>query len=217
MIRVHVFCEGQTEDTFVRELLRPHFARIGIWLNPIIIRTGPQGKGGVVTYGKIKRQVERKCKEDPTAMVSTLLDFYGLPKDFPGMTVAGNSLERAKAAETAFQDDIAQQNFIANLVVHEFEGLLFSSPNAFAGWFDAPGVVPALTLVRAEFASPEHINDGRVTAPSKRILAVCADYDKVLHGSLIALDIGLEAIRGECPRFDEWVKRIESLAGHDVA
>ena len=60
MIRVHVFCEGQTEDVFVRELLQPHFDALGIWLNPIIIRTGTQGKGGASTYGKIKWQIEKK-------------------------------------------------------------------------------------------------------------------------------------------------------------
>lgn len=54
MTRVHVFCEGQTEEVFVREVLTPYFQRMQIWLNPIIIRTGPQGKGGVSSYGKIK-------------------------------------------------------------------------------------------------------------------------------------------------------------------
>jgi len=91
--------------------------------------------------------------------------------------------------------------------------LLFSAPHAFGGWFDKAGVVAALTSVRAQFASPEHINDGRDTAPSKRILELCDDYDKVMHGSLIALDIGLDAIRKECPRFDAWVQRLEALGG----
>ena len=46
MIRVYIFCEGQTEDTFVREVLVPHFSRLDIFVNPIVLRTGPQGKGG---------------------------------------------------------------------------------------------------------------------------------------------------------------------------
>lgn len=212
MTRVHVFCEGQTEDVFVREVLSPHFQRLGIWLNPIIIRTGAQGKGGVSTYGKIKRQVERKCKEDPTAWVTTLLDFYGVPKDSPGMAEStGASFDRGQEVATAFQADIGQQNFIAHLLIHEYEGLLFSAPDAFGDWFDDPEVVNALTAVRNEFDSPEHINDGVATAPSKRILVVCNQYDKVTHGSLIALDIGLDRIRQECPLFDGWVRRLEAL------
>lgn len=211
MTRIHVFCEGQTEDVFVREVLSPHFKRLGIWLNPIVIRTGPQGRGGAVAYGKIKWQVERKCKEDPSSWVTTLLDFYGLPKDFPSLSPAGSSFDRAIAAEQAFQNDIGQTNFIANLVIHEFEGLLFSDPEAFGNWFDQPEVVNRLTTVRAHFPSPEHINDGAQTAPSKRILAICSNYDKPLHGSLIALGIGLDVIRRECPLFDSWVRRLEGL------
>lgn len=211
MTRVYVFCEGQTEETFVRGVLGPYFQPMNLWLTPILIRTGPKGKGGASSYGKIKRQVERMCKEDSTAWVTTMLDFYGLPSDFPAITLKGDSLTRAKTVEHAFQADIAQHNFISNIVVHEFEGLLFSDPTAFAGWFDDDRVINVLTDVRNSFASPEQINDDQATAPSKRIQAVCDAYDKVAHGSLIALDIGLDVIRNECPLFDSWIKRLEAL------
>lgn len=211
MTRVIVICEGQTEETFVREVLGSYFQPMNIWLTPFPIRTGPQGKGGVSSYGKIKREVERKCKEDRTAWVTTMLDFYGLPSDFPEMTPTGDSFSRAKMIEQAFRADIARSNFIPNIVVHEFEGLLFSDPTAFSKWFDDVGVVQALADVRNSFASPEHINDDRNTAPSKRILAVCDTYEKVVHGSLIALDIGLDTIRNECPLFDAWIERLEAL------
>lgn len=213
MTRVHIFCEGQTEDVFVRELLCPYFERLGVNLNPIIIRTGPKGKGGISSYGKIKWQIERKCKEDPGAFVTTLLDFYALPTDFPMIVIAqGASIARAKIIEAAFNADIAQKNFVANLVVHEFEGLLFSSPAAFSAWFDDASLVKGLQTIRDGFDSPEHINDGKATAPSKRILKLCREYDKVVHGSLIALDIGLDIIRHECKLFDGWLKKIEALA-----
>jgi len=212
MTRIYIFCEGQTEEVFVRDVMYPHFERIGIWLYPIIIRTGSRGKGGVTTYGKIKWQIEKKCKEDSTAWVTTLLDFYGLPKDFPNANVTGTSIDRAKAIAKAFKDNIRQRNFIPNLVVHEFEGLLFSAPDAFGNWFSEPDVVSRLNAVRAQFDSPEHINDGNKTAPSKRILAICKNYDKVMHGSLIALEIGLDTIRQQCPLFNAWLNRLESLA-----
>ena len=213
MTRVNVFCEGQTEDVFVREVLGPHFQRRDIWLNPIIVRTSSRSKGGVSSYGKIKRQVEIKCKEDTKAWVTTFLDYYGLPRDFPGTDSAGGSLTRAGALEAAFEADIAEPNFIPNVVVHEFEALLFSKPGAFAEYFDDADVVRNVAGVRARFDTPEHINDDRNTAPSKRLLSICDSYDKVLHGSLIALEIGLETIRGECRRFDAWIRRLEGLAG----
>lgn len=215
MIRVHVFCEGQTEELFLREILQPHFARKDIWLNPIVLRTGPCGKGGIVTYGKLKWQIEKKCKEDPAAWVTTLLDFYGLPADFPtgfpGDTGKRDSLSRAQDAQASFQQDISFRNFLAHLIVHEFEALLFNRPEASHGWFDEDGIVPALQSIRDRFDTPEHIDDGRETAPSKRIRSICRRYDKVLHGTLIALDIGLDAIRAECPKFDAWITRLERL------
>jgi hypothetical protein len=133
------------------------------------------------------------------------------------MKAPGDSITRAKEVEKAFQQDIALPNFLANVIVHEFEGLLFSAPDAFADWFDEPGVVAELTEIRRGFDSPEHINEGRETAPSKRILAVCDTYDKIAHGSLIALDIGLDAIRQECPLFDAWVGQVEALGARGGA
>ena len=210
MIRVHVFCEGQTEETFVREVLYKHFISKQISLNPIIIRTGPQGRGGAVSYGKIKHQIETQCQEDPSAWVTTMLDFYGLPSDFPDMNRESNAMTRADVIQQAFQQDIVHRNFLANLIVHEFEGLLFSNPSAFGQWFDE-SKVESLHNVRKEYNTPEDINDSSDTAPSKRILNTCQGYEKVLHGPLIALDIGLDIIRRECPLFDVWIQRLEAL------
>lgn len=211
MIRVHIFCEGQTEDTFVREVLRPHFDRLNIFVNSIILRTSKERKGGVVSYGKVKHQVVQKCKQDSTAFVTTLIDYYALPADFPVFAKTADSIANVKAAIAAIQADIGQANFIANLAAHEFEGFLFSAPEAFGDWFDNEDAVAELTKIRGQFATPEHINDGPQTAPSKRILKVCEDYDKVAHGSLIGLDIGLDAIRRECPLFNSWVTQLEAL------
>lgn len=117
-----------------------------------------------------------------------------------------------KAATKAFQVDIAQANFIANLAAHEFEGLLFSSPAAFGEWFDNSDVVAELEKIRNQFESPEQINDHPKTAPSKRILRVCENYDKIVHGSLISLDIGLDTIRQQCPMFHAWLCQLEALS-----
>ena len=83
MSRVLVFVEGQTEETFVRDLLVPYFAPLGIYLTPILAQTSPGHKGGIVSYGKVKHQVTRLCRQDHRAYVTTLIDYYGLPTDFP--------------------------------------------------------------------------------------------------------------------------------------
>ena len=85
-----------------------------------------------------------------------------------------------------------------------------SHVDAFESVFpDAP--IADLTSVRLGFDTPEDINDSRETAPSKRIGRLIEDYRKRLHGPMLADHIGLERMRKECPRFDRWLGRLESL------
>jgi len=213
MIRVNVFVEGQTEETFVRELLYDHFQQQNIYLNPILVRTSSTGKGGVVSYEKIKPQLNRKCLRDSSAFVTTMFDLYALPKDFPGknsLPHTNDPFQKAEYLEQEMGRDIGHQNFIPNLLLHEFEGLLYSNPQAFLGWFDQ-NIVDILQSERDSFSSPEHINESLITAPSKRIKKCCPIYDKPLHGSLIAMDIGLDVIRQQCQHFDKWLTRLEKI------
>jgi hypothetical protein len=80
----------------------------------------------------------------------------------------------------------------------------------FEDWFDGKSA-NKLAQERQQFESPEHVNSGSESAPSKRISRSCLGYDKPLHGSLIALSIGLETIREQCKHFDNWLKRLEAL------
>ncbi len=213
-VRLHIFCEGQTEETFVREVLQEHFNRFGVYVNPIVIRTSKSGRGGVTTYAKIRWQIEKKCKEDAQSWVSTLIDLYGSPRDLPGKVETEtivDPLQKVLQIEQAFEQNIKQANFIANLFLHEYEALLFSNTSCFADWFDTQAVA-GLVMERAGFDTPEHINNQPNTAPSKRILRHCRAYNKPLHGSLIAMGIGLDTIRDSCQHFDSWVSRIERLA-----
>ncbi len=218
MIRIRLLVEGQTEEAFVNELLTPHYAKQGIFLEAIIVRTSHGHKGGVVSYGKIKPQIQRLCKQDPGAWVSTLFDLYALPQDFPGKTDSDYALQKdgtskASFLEQALARDIDQANFIPNLIVHEFETLLFANPDAFKIWLDDDLQVERLLDSTRDMA-PEDINDSPETAPSKRILGAMKTYQKALHGPLIALDIGLDAIRKKCPHFAAWLHRLEHLGSH---
>ena len=99
---------------------------------------------------------------------------------------------------------------------HEFEGLLFSDMDAFERAIQVLGVtretIEKLRNIRKQFQTPEDINDNSETAPSKRIKKLIPRYNKKVHGPLIAAETGLDVIRAECPLFDEWVTRLESLA-----
>lgn len=214
MTRVLVFAEGQTEETFVRDVLVPYFAPQGIYLTPILAQTSPGYKGGIPSYAKVKPQIVRLCRQDRGATITTMIDYYGLPTDFPGYTGGPHPDGPARASwmETELQRDINEPNFLPYIQLHEFEALLFSEPCKFAAWIDDEGPIAALEAIQAEFGNPELINNDPNTAPSKRILAAVPEYRKTLHGPLIAADIGLDSLREQCPRFNQWLTNIAQLS-----
>ena len=95
--------------------------------------------------------------------------------------------------------------------MYEFEGLLFSDPCGMAVGLNLPELEDHFQRIRDAFDTPEAINDSPMTAPSKRIRSLCPGYEKPLHGSLAAIEIGLPKIRGACPLFDAWLRGLERL------
>jgi hypothetical protein len=71
-----------------------------------------------------------------------------------------------------------------------------------------------LVQVASCFASPELIDDGDETAPSKRIIQEIPEYEgmKVFAGPLVAGKIGLSTLRSKCEHFGEWLGRLEALS-----
>jgi len=215
MNHIYLLVEGQTEEAFVRELLAPHYSEFSLYLIPIIAKTSSSQKGGVVSYAKIKSQLIRLCRQNAHAHITTLFDLYALPNDFPGKgsgtyPSTGSGLRKAEFLEEKLLADIGEPNFIPNLLVHEFEALLFTRIASFEEWADDDTALEPLRKIRTT-TLPEDINDGPRTAPSKRILTVLPGYDKTFHGPLIACDIGVQAMREACPHFNSWLRRIESL------
>jgi Domain of unknown function (DUF4276) len=216
MTRIYLLVEGQTEEAFVRELLIPHYARLGLYITPIIVSTSSGYKGGVVSYAKIKPQIVRLCRQDSKAHVSTLFDLYALPGDFPGKAASGypntgSGQQKAQYLESQLLLDINAANFIPNLMVHEFEALLFVQVEKFSEWTDNVDVVATLMSTTKGYVTPEDINDNPLFAPSKRILAAMPGYQKTFHGPLIACEIGLDAMRQRCPHFHAWLQALEVL------
>ena len=146
---------------------------------------------------------------------------YGLSNDFPGKQKAdkgGTTKEKSMlllaelmATLQGKLDAEPLRRFIPYVQMHEFEGLLFSDPVKFAVGICRPRIGNQLKNIRNTFVNPEDINDNPTTAPSKRIQTVCWDYEKPTHGTLAALEIGLDTIRQECHLFDDWLCQLEAL------
>ncbi len=216
MTRVYVVVEGQTEETFVNAVLAPDLGHCGVFLAARLLGTAGH-RGGNVTYARVKRDVAMLLKQDKSAYCTTLLDLYGLGKGFPGDTAAPR---RPTDIEQAMNNDMigalggtwrADIRFIPYIQQYEFEGLLFSDPERLARGISQPQLENNFQNIRAKFATPEEINDSPQTAPSRRILQIYPPYQKPTHGVLVAKAMGLAVIRRQCPRFNAWITRLESL------
>lgn len=221
MIRVHVICEGQTEEMFVNELLQPVFQAQGILLIPALVGK-PGRKGGNFKFERLHSDVENRLLGDRTAYCTTFFDYYGLPKDFPGKEAHDSQADiqvKAAAVQQAMTAKLVQligqdpmRRFIPFVQMYEFEALLFSDPAAFAKGIDREHLIQSLTKIAEQFVSPEHINNSPQTAPSKRIEALISDYEKPLMGTLAALEVGIRVMREKCLLFNAWLTQLEQLS-----
>ena len=206
MIRLAISVEGPTEEEFVKNVLADHLRSKGVEPQPILLN-------GNVTVERLASDIARQIWS--FNRVTSLVDFYGFRDK---NTATPEQLEQRILERVARKINRSwdQSCVIPYIQKHEFEGLLFSNVDAFADAIDASEEsVEELRSIREKFPTPEDINDNSETAPSKRIEKIIRQYEKVVDGPLIAIEIGLDAIRAECPRFSDWLTRLESLGRKD--
>lgn len=215
---IHISVEGQTEETFIRDILNPYLQSYNVYATPVIVRTkqvinGPDFKGGLSKYNQAKRDLLRLLNDSSTEIVTTMYDLFRLPKDFPGMTSIPNSncYDKTAYLEENFERDINDKKFIPYLQLHEFETFLFVSPEKFSSLFGNSNQVSQILEIRKEFMNPEEINDGPQTAPSKRLMTIFPEYEKPLYGPLATSYIGIQELMNNCPHFNDWVTRLRNL------
>ena len=218
-MRVYILCEGETEYLFVKDMLYNYLLDLGIYAIPRIIHTKKTAdkvyKGGVSNYSKIRKDLYLLCKEqERNGIITTMLDYYKLPSDTPGKNTTGTIFEIAQQIENAIKADLGDaRNLFVNLILHEFEGLLFSDLNAFYGVAKADEkAIAELKRIRSKFPTPEHINDSEMTAPSKRIKKILPNFTKTLNGIEVARRTGIDKIASECQHFGRWLEKIKILA-----
>jgi hypothetical protein len=215
---------GTDKESFIENVLAPILWPREIYVTPILLGI-PGHKGGNVSYTRVKRDILLHLRQDPTAYCSTMLDLDGLGGGFPGVQLPANQngLRKAQSIEQAIYEDILatvpecrpERRFYAYLQVHEFEGLLFSDPDAFARALGQHAIAGALHTIRNLFQTPEDINDDPASAPSKRVMGIYRSYRKVIEGTVAAEEVGVQTMRQQCPHFHEWVSRLENATPLD--
>ena len=216
MVDVTFLVEGDTEETFVNRVLRSHLFPLGI--NPHALKLGKPGHySGIVEYPRGCGDILNALRADAASYCTTMLDYYGMPNSWSGRAAAAGQpdvIEQAILADITAEMGAGfdPRRFIPYVQMHEFEALLFSDPKALAERLNSVDE-SQVRRIRDQFATPEEINDDQQTAPSKRIAQLSPGYAKVLDGILIAQNIGLDTMRAECLHFNEWIRKLEALAG----
>lgn len=230
MIRLLVLVEGETEETFVNEVLAPYLHSLGFEsVSARILGNARQRerRGGIRGWDGVLKEIVSHLKSDSQCIVTTMVDYYGLPRSGVGAwprrldseDFAGIGRADLVESEMQLQVDAAlgistpMSRFVPFVVLHEFEGLLFSDCGLFAEGINRPELAAPLQSIRDSFSSPEEINDSPATCPSARIRQLFPGYQKPLMGSLAAINVTLDRIRGSCPHFDGWLSRLVARAG----
>ena len=227
MRRLLVNVEGQTEETFVNEVLAPHLWKRGYSRVDARLMGRARGRdrrGGIRSWPAARRDIVHHLREDPRCVATTMVDYYGMPQEgqaaWPGRAVARTRepSQRSETVEAAVAADVGREmgtsfdrrRFIPYVVMHEFEALLFSDCDGFARGVGHPELTSSLQAIRHRYGSPEEIDDSPHSAPSKRVEQILPAYEKPFHGNLAALEIGLCAVRNACAGFRRWLERLEN-------
>jgi hypothetical protein len=139
---IHILVEGYTEEVFVSAVLAPYLLQKEIQTTAIVLTTkyvksGKNFKGGITSYNKVKRELNNLLQNKNSRLITTMIDFYALPNDFPeyAKQPTGNLYQRVEFLEQAMSDNIGSHRFLPYLSVHEFEALLFVSTADIASAF----------------------------------------------------------------------------------
>ena len=83
MSRLLVHVEGETEETFVNELLRPYLYDRGYSeVSARLMGNARQRsrRGGIKGWAEVKKDILGHLKQDAGRLVTTMVDYYGLPQ-----------------------------------------------------------------------------------------------------------------------------------------
>ena len=224
---IHILCEGQTEEGFVKEVLRPYLSSKGIiGVKSILVTTNKKknARGGMLTYSHALSDLGIMLKTNPDGeyerhVFTTMFDLYALPDDFPGYQSSKDIHDpyaRIDELEKAFALSIQDKRFIPYIQLHEFEALLFCGIEYIAQLY--PGCETRCEQLKETLrntGNPELINHSPETAPSKRIIRAIEEapksryhYNKPQTGKVVTQQIGMDALRSQCRHFDEWIEKL---------
>jgi len=205
-----VVCEGETEETFVRRVLSGRLTQKTL---------KPSCLGGIEPngYKKLVGAVRQWLRTKGITHVTTMIDLYKLPSDFPRKTQAhSDPYKKVRSLEQALAEEIQDARFIPYIMLHEFEALLLTKTGleiirkrARVGKNDRSWKELQRDLARVR--KPEMLNDGANSHPSARIKAIWPRFKKTTDGVGILEQVPWEELCAACRHFGDWIRKLEAL------
>ena len=230
MARIHIVTEGATEENFVKDVLAPYLSGKSVYADAHSITTRRDKRrnkiyrGGLDTLDHLIKDVGlwlAQEQHNADCWVTTMVDLYAFPYQDKEQWIAGFESKNSGLEKAIFLEQQLHAEFqnipclIPYIQVHEYEALLLVNPEVIHNAFADHYPINTLNRLKHNIGSslPEEINQGQHTAPSKRIIQHYPEYgdSKSVWGSLIAQEIGIEAMRKTCPHFNEWLSKLETL------
>ncbi|MBL8880714.1 MAG: DUF4276 family protein [Phycisphaerales bacterium] len=223
MINLIVSVEGHAEEAFVNQMLVPHLAALDVFCVATRVefsrQQGKTHRGGLIAWQKADRDIRLWLKQRNTrdVRVTTMYDLYKLPGDAPGRASAAklaDPFSKVHAIETAIQASVGDPRFLPYIQLHEFEAMVLVEAKHLGDFYPTHRRQAArLADLVARHPTPEHIDEGKDTAPSKRIIGEIPayEYGKVAAAPIVLQNTGLPAIRQACPHFGAWLTCLERL------
>jgi hypothetical protein len=212
-----VLVEGQTEEQFVERVLQPYVNPAGdphgAWLTPIVVQTsrtpaGLKSRGGG-SWKHYDRNLRVLLSQSHWSRVGLLLDYYAYPRDAPGADAAGGGRARHQLLLEALAIEYPDPRFVPGVALHEFETWVIAAAIGRQELLGEREPAERLQAVAREFdADVEMIDDGPMSAPSKRVLAAWPGYSKTIDGIDAVLDAGLDRVLAQCPSLRDWLDRL---------
>lgn len=224
-IILHILCEGQTEELFVKNVLKDYLSAYSIICKPQLLLTSKQKncRGGILSYYQVSKDLQLMFKqftekETETHWFTTMFDLYKLPDDFPGYgDQYGNVYDKIEHIEQVFAHNISHARFIPYIQLHEYEAIVFAGLDYLENEYPANSklhkkIDELRSILLKKNNNPELVNTQN--APSKYIITALDgihNYNKPKIGASIAQKLNINTIKAKCQHFASWINKLEQI------
>ncbi|QKS14105.1 DUF4276 family protein [Curtobacterium sp. Csp1] len=210
-----VVVEGQTEEAFVNVVLQPLASQRGMHLTPIVVHTSRSADGrahrGGGNWAHYERLVRNLVSQPHWDRVTTMLDFYAFPSGGPVCGCSGSHKQPTCVDEIELRMGStlgSPEKFRPFVMLHEFETLVIAAGAEAPDIFDDRELPATFArLIDEHGGNAELINNGRSSAPSKRVVRLLPDYDKVRDGVAIIFP-HFKAALAATPHMKTWMDEL---------